>query len=123
MRFWDSSAIIPLLVAEKSTPDVIALAVGDREIVVWWATQTECVSAIARVERESSLDAAGTTLAIERLDRLVSAWQEVQPVERIRRTANRLLRTHGLRAGRRLPAQCRDQRFRGATLLAPTRDS
>ena len=98
MRFWDSSAIVPLLVGERSTPGVIAEAEQDREIIVWWATQAECVSAIARMEREARLDAPGTANAIDRLGELVHAWQEVQPVDRIRQTANRLLRVHGLRA-------------------------
>jgi len=98
MRFWDSSAIVPLLVGESATPGVLAQAKLDRDIIVWWATPVECVSALARLEREARLDAAGTTNAIERLDELMRAWQEVQPVERVRRTANRLLRVHGLRA-------------------------
>jgi uncharacterized protein len=98
MRFWDTSAIVPLLVGEPSTPGVVAEAERDPEIMVWWATQVECVSAIARLEREARLDTLGMALAIDRLDELVRACQEVQPVDRIRETATRLLRVHGLRA-------------------------
>jgi predicted nucleic acid-binding protein len=98
MRFWDASAIVPLLVGEASTPGVLAEAERDPEIMVWWATQVECVSALARMEREARLDTAGMTNAIDRLDEFVRAWQEVQPVDRIRQTAIRLLRMHGLRA-------------------------
>lgn len=98
MRFWDTSAIVPLLVGEPSTRAVIVEAERDREIIVWWATQVECMSAITRMEREERLDVPGTANAIERLDELVRAWQEVQPVDRIRQTATRLLRVHGLRA-------------------------
>lgn len=98
MRFWDSSAIVPLLVAEPASGAAFAEVEQDGEIVVWWATQVECVSAVARLEREARLDVAGTVKAIERLDELVRAWQEVQPVDRIRQTARRLLRVHGLRA-------------------------
>jgi len=98
MRFWDTSAIVPLLVGERSTPGVLAEAERDPEIMVWWATQVECVSAIARMEREARLDTPGMANAIDRLDELVRAWQEVQPVDRIRQTAGRLLRMHGLRA-------------------------
>lgn len=36
--------------------------------------------------------------ALERLDALGQAWHEVQPIVRIRQTAIRLLRVHGLRA-------------------------
>jgi predicted nucleic acid-binding protein len=98
MRFWDSSAILPLLVEEPSTARVLAEAKLDRGIIVWWATPVECVSAIARLEREERLDPADMTNAIARLDELELAWQEVQPVDRVRQTAHRLLRVHSLRA-------------------------
>ncbi len=98
MRFWDTSAIVPLLVGEPSTSAAMAEVERDGEIIVWWATRVECVSAIARMEREARLDGPGSAKAIQRLDELVHAWQEVQPVDRIRQTANRLLRVHGLRA-------------------------
>jgi len=98
MRFWDSWAIVPLLVDAPSTPGVVAELRLDRDIIVWWATQVECVSAIAGLEREERLDAVGTANATGRLDDLIHAWQEVQPVERVRQTANRLLRVHSLRA-------------------------
>ena len=98
MRFWDSSAIVPLLVGEPSTAAVTAEVELDPEIIVWWATEVECVSALARMEREATLESSGMTAAIERLDALARAWQEVQPVDRVRQTAYRLLRVHGLRA-------------------------
>ncbi len=99
MRFWDSSAIVPLLVGEPSTPAASAEFEHDPEMIVWWATEVECVSALARMERESGLGRVGMTAAMERLDGLTSAWHEVEPVDQVRRTANRLLRVHGLRAG------------------------
>jgi len=98
MRFWDSSAIIPLLVDEPSSPGVRAEFVRDPDIVVWWATQVECVSALARLERDLRLTAAELSEAIARLDELALAWHEVQPIDRGRQVAIRLLRTHGLRA-------------------------
>ena len=97
MRFWDSSAIVPLLVAESSSAAVMAEYERDPELVVWWATEVECVSALARLERDGSLDGPSMVDALERLNALVQAWQEVQPIVRIRQTAIRLLRVHGLR--------------------------
>lgn len=97
MRFWDSSAIVPLLVAESSSAAVMAEYERDPELVVWWATEVECVSAFARLERDGSLDGPSMVDALERLNALVQAWQEVQPIVRIRQTAIRLLRVHGLR--------------------------
>ena len=98
MRFWDSSAIIPLLVDEVSSQGVLAEYERDPDIVVWWATKVECVSALTRLEREARLTSAELREALARLDELALAWHEVQPVDRARQVATRLLRTHGLRA-------------------------
>jgi predicted nucleic acid-binding protein len=98
MRFWDSSAIVPLLVAEEETPAVSAILEADAEVVAWWGSAVECVSALARREREGSLAGPGVTIALARLDALRAAWIEVQPVDRVRAVAIRLLRTHPLRA-------------------------
>lgn len=98
MRFWDSSAVVSLLAGEATTEAMQALAREDPEMLVWWGTETECVSAIARLERQGDLPAAATREALERLDGLAEAWSEVQPVEGARRAARRLLRVHSLRA-------------------------
>ena len=98
MRFWDSSAIVPLLVAEPSTQALVTAFVRDPEVVVWWATEVECVSALARLERDASIDTPAMGEALARLDALALAWHEVQPAARTRQVAVRLLRTHNLRA-------------------------
>lgn len=67
-------------------------------MIVWWATEVECVSAIARLEREGVLTSQSTVQALERVDALVAGWHEIQPVAGVRRTARRLLRVHALRA-------------------------
>jgi uncharacterized protein len=97
VRFWDSSAIVPLLVAESSSLAITAEYERDPDLIVWWATEVECVSALARLEREGSLDGPSMLDAVERLDALAAAWQEVQPIARIRQNAIRLLRVHELR--------------------------
>lgn len=71
----------------------------DPEVVVWWATEVECESGIARGEREGLLTGAEGTLARERLEELRERWVEVEPAEPQRKAARRLLRTHPLRAG------------------------
>ncbi len=98
MRFWDASAVVPLLVSEPVTGDVLALLEGDVEMLVWWGTPVECTSALARREREGALAPAGVGEAIDRLRMLSAAWQEVVPADVIRATAQRLLRVHPLRA-------------------------
>jgi len=98
MRFWDSSAVVPLLVVESSSPAVMREYELDPEVVAWWATEAECVSALARLEREGSLTAPSMGEGLRRLDSVARAWREVQPVTAVRTTAIRLLRVHPLRA-------------------------
>ena len=98
MRFWDSSAVVALLVDELASPSVRAAHADDIAMATWWGTEVECASALARLEREGRLDATQMADAVERLDELAAGWAEVQPVQRIRRAALRLLRVHPLRA-------------------------
>jgi hypothetical protein len=97
VRFWDSSAIVPLLVAEPSSAAVMQVYELDPEVVAWWATEAECVSALARLEREDSLTSPSMTQGVRRLESLARAWREVQPLSAVRQTAIRLLRVHPLR--------------------------
>jgi len=69
----------------------------DPAMLVWWTTDTECTSALARLERDRSIGAAGIEAALDRLDALIDGWSEIQPLETVRRTARRLMRTHPLR--------------------------
>jgi predicted nucleic acid-binding protein len=98
MRFWDASAIVPLLMSEPMTATLQALAAKDAAMLVWWATEVECASAIARLEREGALDESGATDAFDRLNRLAAGWHEVDPSDSIREAAVRFLRVHPLRA-------------------------
>lgn len=98
MRFWDASAIVPLLVAEAATRRLQALAARDSGMLVWWGSEVECVSALARLERDGALDAQEIALAMERLGQLVAGWNQVDPSDAVREVAVRFLRVHPLRA-------------------------
>ena len=98
MRFWDASAIVPLLITETATKTVQALAEKDSAMLVWSATEVECASAIARLERDGAVDQRGITQAFDRLKQLAHAWHEVDPSDSIREAAVRFLRVHPLRA-------------------------
>lgn len=98
MRFWDSSAIVPLLVNQASSAAVGSEAERDPEFVVWWGTGVECVSAFTHLEREGRITAAELVAAIDNLLTLAASWVEIQPVARVRKAAERLLRVHPLRA-------------------------
>ena len=96
--FWDTSAIVPLLVDQPATAAVRDHARSGPGMVVWWGTSVECTSAIARLEREHVLDAAATDVARGLLDDLAGAWYEVTATDAVRGHARRLLLRHELRA-------------------------
>ena len=98
MRFWDSSAIVPLLVMESQRERVLSFLERDPVMLVWWATPVEVCSAIARYERSGDLSVGDAARIIARLEALALSWHELQPTARLRRTAQRLLRVHPLRS-------------------------
>ena len=67
-------------------------------MLVWWGSEVECVSALARLERDGALSAQGMMLALERLRKLAAGWHEIDPSDAIREVAERFLRVHPLRA-------------------------
>ena len=94
MRFWDSSAIVPLLVEQASSRGMSGLRADDPKMVVWWGTRVECSSAIARLERLGNLDDLGGQHAREILDPLSDTWYEIEPTQGLRELACGLLRKH-----------------------------
>ena len=64
MRFWDASALVPLLFSERWSEQAGQLLREDAAMVVWWGSRVECVSALRRREREGALDAADARRAV-----------------------------------------------------------
>ena len=98
MKFWDSSAIIPLCLKEPASETIRTLAKSDEDIIVWWGTKVECLSALSRRRREGSISTDAERRARNALKALASAWSEVQPREIVRQRSERLLMVHPLRA-------------------------
>jgi uncharacterized protein len=98
VKFWDASAIVPLLVTEESTRRLQTLAAKDSAMLVWWGSAVECISALARLERDGALDARAMMHTLQLLRQLSASWHEVDPSDEIRETAVRFLRVHPLRA-------------------------
>jgi predicted nucleic acid-binding protein len=97
VRFWDTSAIVPLCVQEPASNTVERLLREDPAVVVWWITRLECLSAMARRGRDRSGDDTVVTRARRRLRALAGEWSEVVPSEPVRLRAERVLTTHALR--------------------------
>lgn len=98
MKFWDSSALLPLLVDEPARTRLLALLEQDSEVLAWWGTSVELTSALARREREGLLTADEVSAALGAVRALAESWHEIVPSDAVRRTAERLLRTHPVRA-------------------------
>lgn len=112
MRFWDSSAIAPLLVVETTTEQRKEQLRADPEVAVWYGTPVEIESALCRRRREGHLSIEGEGLARERFQRLSEAWHEIGPTLAVRREALRLLNTHPLRAADALQLAAAIELFR-----------
>jgi len=98
MRFWDASALVPLLIDQPATETARRLLAEDDAIVTWWGSVVECWSAFARLRRDRVITVAEEEAARASLEDLQECWREVQPVEEVRAQAARLLRLHPLRA-------------------------
>ncbi len=98
MRFWDTSAIVPLLLEQPTSARARELLAEDRMIAAWWGTPIECWSAIARLRREGRLTPEDEATVEGFLEQLRESWLEILPSEQVRERARRLLRVHTLRA-------------------------
>jgi uncharacterized protein len=97
VKFWDSSAIIPLCLKEPLSETIRRIIEADEDMVVWWATPVECQSALARRRREGMFSPEEADKATAILKVLSAEWSEVQPGERLRQRAERLIMVHPLR--------------------------
>jgi len=89
---------VPLAIIEQRTAVVSALYQADTDMAIWWVTPTECIAALMRRQREGTA-AVGEVQAIQvDLERLLSSALEMEPVQQVRLTAQRLQANHPLRA-------------------------
>ena len=98
MRYWDASALVPLVVAEPDSELVRTWLSDDDHIVTWAGTRTEITSAIERRVREGSLSKLQRREALRRFDAFAGTWDEVTELLAVRSRANALLARHPLRA-------------------------
>ena len=98
MRFWDSSAVVPLLLRQPQSPHARSFLEEDPDVVVWWGTPVECASAFARLRREGLLAETHEAELARDLERLRRGWYEMLPGDHLRAQAMRILRLHPLRS-------------------------
>jgi predicted nucleic acid-binding protein len=98
MRFWDSSAVVPLVIRQKQSPQVESWAAEDSQLVMWTFTPVEITSALWRLVREGTLNEEAARVAEEGAQLLAGGSHIVTDVEGVKRLAQRMLRVHPLRA-------------------------
>ena len=98
MRFWASSAVVPLLVEQERSQRVATWVAEDQIMVLWTLTSVEIVSALRRLVREHSVEEAVARVVEVRLNELVHACHVIVDVDPVKSRATRPLRLHPLRA-------------------------
>ena len=98
MRFWDSSAVIPLLIQQAASARADEWWSADARLAVWTLTPIEITSALWRLVREQAFDDSDARDGERRARELVAASHVVVDVEAVKALAARLLRVHPLRA-------------------------
>ena len=98
MRFWDTSALVPLVVAEPESARTQRWLREDPAVVVWTLARVELCSALARRRRVEPRAARKLATARREIFAAWERWTEVTAVDVVRRHAERLVETHPLRA-------------------------
>jgi predicted nucleic acid-binding protein len=98
VRFWDSSAVVPLAVRQAASRHADAWIAQDRDVVVWTLTAVEVASALRRLVRDGVVAERAAAHAETFVDELVARCHAVTDVERVKGLARRALRLHALRS-------------------------
>jgi len=98
MRFWDSSAVVPLVTKEESSARAQRFLKRDPNMVVWALTPVEVRSALQRKRRRGELGADELRESLRRLETLSKVWDEVRDLDRVVSRSFRVLDLHELRA-------------------------
>jgi predicted nucleic acid-binding protein len=98
VRYWDASALVPLIAAESRSEEVRSWLRDDPAVVTWAWTSVEIVSAVERRVREGLFSRAERRLVLDRFGVMAAAWDEVTDVLAVRGRAIPLLARHPLRA-------------------------
>lgn len=114
MRYWDASALVPLVVAEEASARALGWIEEDPLVVTWIWTRVELTGAVERRARHGEISVGERRTLLDRVDNLASRWDEVVDVVAVRVRALTLLARHDLRAA--------DAAQLGAAMLAAEDD-
>ena len=98
MRYWDASAIVPLLAEQPGTELVRGYLAEDPHVVTWSLTRLEIAGAIERRARQGALAPAARIELLARLGELGRAWDEVSDLLPVLERGLVLMARHPLRS-------------------------
>lgn len=98
MKFWDASAVVPLLLPEQESDYCLQILKGDQEVLLWCLSRVEVVSALTRRLREQSLTLDQFQAAKTRFRQILESSYQITALERVMNRAVRLLEVHTLHA-------------------------
>jgi len=81
MRFWDSSALVPLLMTQPLSSKTDKWVAEDGELAVWTLTPIELASAVLRLVREGALQETAANQAESRIDELMGSCHVGKPAD------------------------------------------
>jgi predicted nucleic acid-binding protein len=99
LRFWDSSALIPLLIRETTSDVLRALVLVDAEIAASFLTRLEVASALWRRDHNNELSADEHAAADDAFEKLNESSSEIGDIVGAREIALELITRHALRSG------------------------
>jgi uncharacterized protein len=97
IAYFDTSAVIPLIIEEPSTPVCQRLWNDATRIASVRLLYAEASAALARAHRMARLTTTQLDEAMAALDDIVAELDQVEVNDQLVRTAGALARTHGLR--------------------------
>jgi hypothetical protein len=98
VRFWDTSALVPLFIAERESGPAARRLREDPEVVVWTLARLELLAALARRGRDEPAATRQLRLVRRHFLDAWERWTEVTAADVVRRHAERIVGTHPLRA-------------------------
>ncbi|MBI3818988.1 MAG: type II toxin-antitoxin system VapC family toxin [Planctomycetes bacterium] len=98
MKYWDTSALVPIFVEESHTEGCKDIAESDPEIMTWFFTTSEVLSALWRRYRRGEITRGEVESGENHLAQLSAQWIDVSSIDVVRDESHRLLRMHALRA-------------------------
>ncbi len=108
MRYWDASALAPLVIEEEASELALGWLRSDTEIALWGLTRLELVSAVERRVREGNIPTSARQPALRRIERITADAHEITDPAAVRMRA--------------LPLRAADAAQLGAALLVAAPD-